>query len=46
MVKLNSPVYGRTLFIREVDDLEEISDLLTDINQVVGLDLKGSKGMN
>ena len=41
IAKLNTPIYGRTLFVHEVDDLSQITDLLSDTNQVIGLDLRG-----
>ncbi len=39
-VKLNDPVYGRTIFVHEIEDLSQIADLLSSDNQVVGLELK------
>lgn len=40
-LQLNSPVYGRTIFVHLVKNLEDVAALLSSDNQVVGLALKG-----
>ena len=37
------PIYGRTIYVHEINDLRDIAGLLSNDNQVIGLELKSSR---
>ena len=39
-LKLNEPTFGRTIYVHEINDISDVASLLSNVNQVVGLDVK------
>ena len=40
------PIYGRTIYVHEINDLRDIAGLLSNDNQVIGLELKVQEEMS
>ena len=40
---MSTYIYGRTIYVHEINDLRDIAGLLSNDNQVIGLELKSSR---